>query len=357
VNYTKNKLTTIGSPKLEVISRTLASDGIKIDFNVGDNFQIVPTNNGPELIVTRFKSNSINSLEDLLEKLPEKTPEEIEEENIKTIESEEQIEELKEVREFKRKWQIKPGFWWLDTEKGLLPIEVVEELYFETRTSKKLLHILRTFIKNHTKMLKYKKLKRSYLLHSNPGMGKSALIRYFCKEALRVEGTCVIRVSGDVDFKQLQFIFSREYEKTIKCIVLIIEDFGKKDYTHNINLYNPTCLNFLDGNMELFRVPILMITTTNFAKELGHQLTNRPGRFNKIIKVLPPTDEEIYDLVEYHIGRPLNDDEKTAFTGKQFSPDYCLEVIIRSELEEVSMVEAADEIMKEREGIVDWENI
>lgn len=329
----------------EVIEQLPLAKGTKITLNRNENFQIMTGKYGPEIYITKMQNRSpvlnLNS-------------EDQEKEKLKELELQELDELRKEAREFERKWQIKTGFWYLHAEKGLLPLDQENELYFETQTSKKLLDILRTFIKNYNKILKYKKMKRSYLLHSDPGMGKSALIRYFCREALKNEGSSVIKVSGDIDFSLLQHIFLMQYAKDVKNIILVIEDFGKKDWTNNQNIYNPSCLNFLDGNIQLFRVPTLILTTTNFAKELGHQLTNRPGRFSQVIKVNPPSDEEVFELAESYIERSLSDDEKKAFSGKNFSPDYCLEVIIRSELEEKTMHEVALEIIKEREGIVDW---
>ena len=334
----------------EVIDRLPLSKGMKLTLNKNENYQIMQSSVGPELVVTKFetKTPAVSLLA---------ASEDEDQKQLRELEKEEKNEALKEVREFQRKWQIKPGLWWLHAEKGLLPLQEEKELYFETRTSKKLLQVLRTFIKNHTKMLKYKRMKRSYLLHSDPGMGKSALIRYFCREALQVEGTSIVKVSGDMDFSTLQHIFLMDYAKEVKYIILVIEDFGKRDWANNHNIYNPSCLNFLDGNIQLFRVPTLLLTTTNFAKELGNQLTNRPGRFSQIIKVQPPTDEEVFELAESYLGKPLTEEDKVAFAGKQFTPDYCLEVIIRAELEEVSMNVAAEEIVKERQGIVDWDKV
>jgi DNA replication protein DnaC len=331
--------------KFEVVEKIPLSKGTKLSLQPNENFQIMPTDQGPELLVTKIESKPINI---------ELTKEEKISQKVKEVEDQELEEAIKEAHEFKRKWQIKPGAWWLHIEKGFLQLQEEQELYFETKTSNKLLHLLRSFMSNNEKMLKYKKTKRSYLLHSDPGMGKSALIRHFCREALKTEGTSVIKVSGDIDFNILQRIFLMEYNTDVKYIILVIEDFGKKDWSYNQNLYNPSCLNFLDGNVQLFRVPTLILTTTNFAKELGNQLTSRPGRFNKIIKVVPPTDEEVFELAENYLNRQLTEDEKRAFSGKEFSPDYCLEAIIRSDLEEIPIASAIEEILEERQGIVDW---
>jgi len=330
----------------EVVDKHTLVKGMRLTLNKDESYQIIAAPEGPTLVVTRLETYSPTVVP--------RTKEEELEESLRMLEKSEQDEEYKELREFQKKWQVKPGQWLLDNEKGLLALEQEDELYFETRTSKKLLELLRGFEKNHKKMLKYGKMKRSYLLHSEPGMGKSALIRYFCREALKIEGTSIIKIGGDLDFKTLQHIFLMNYNPTTQYIILVIEDFGKKDWNHNQNIYNPSCLNFLDGNVQLFRVPTLIITTTNFAKELGNQLTSRPGRFNKIIKVEPPTDEEVFELAESYLGRSLEEHEKIAFTGKRLTPDYCLEAIIRSDVEDIKIEVAIEDIFKERQGIVDW---
>jgi len=331
----------------EVLDRVPLTKGTALNLNKDENYHFVTTSAGPELVVTKIQTK-VKSIE--------KTTEDLKKEKLKEIEESELDNLIRETREFEKKWQIRPGLWLLNPDKGLLPLQEEQELYFETKTSNKLLTLLRSFIKNNDKMMKYKKTKRAYLLHSDPGMGKSALIRYFCREAVKTEGTSVVKVDGEVNFNTLQHMFLMDYNEKTKYIVLVIEDFGKKDWVHNQNIFNPSCLNFLDGNVQLFRVPTLIITTTNFAKELGTQLTSRPGRFNKIIKVEPPTDEEVFELAESYLGRKLSQEEIEAFRGKNFSPDYCLEAIIRSELEEISISKAIEDIINERHGIVDWNN-
>jgi hypothetical protein len=257
-------------------------------------------------------------------------------------------------KEFKEKWQIRCGNHYLHASEGMLPNNLADEKYFETTTTKKILHYLENFYSKIDVLNKYKKNKRSYLLHSEPGMGKSALLRHLCRRALNIDGMAIITVPGGIDFGLLTHVFIRDYHSDVKMILLIIEDMGNRDYSNNQNFYNSTCLNFLDGQEGLFRVPTLIVATTNFAKELGHQFTNRPGRFNKIIKVQPPTDTEIFELIEGYSGNKLTDEVKQALSGREFTPDHCIEVILRSEIEGLSLPEAADEIKKEREGLINF---
>jgi hypothetical protein len=258
-------------------------------------------------------------------------------------------------REFKENWQIKAGAYWLHGSEGLKEKKYMPEVYFETVTSKKILSIFESFVSNVEVARKYKKLKRSYLIHSHPGYGKSAMVRHFCRKIQNLPGICVIQTDGGVDFNILTNMFNSDYRDDVKMIVLIIEDMGTKDHSRNLNVYNSSCLNFLDGASGLFRVPTMIFATTNYAKELGAQFTNRPGRFNRIIKADLPNDEEVFALVEAITEEKLSAADKEAFAGKKLTPDHCVEAIMRSKIEGMTMAVAVQEILHEREGVVDWD--
>jgi hypothetical protein len=268
---------------------------------------------------------------------------------------EQERKKMEEEHEFVEKFQIKVGQYLYDQERGLAALPPVDEKFYETQTSKYLSSLFRNFFdKSDSVLSKFKKNKRAYLLYSDPGMGKSALIRRFCKEACEKEGTAIIQAGGDVDFQKLTTMFLRPYAGDVKRIILVIEDFGKRDFANNTSIYNPSCLNFLDGVAGLFRVPTLILCTTNFIRQLGPQLTNRPGRFNKLIKVLPPSDEEVFNLIKELSGLDMSEEQKAAFRGKEMTPDHIIEALLRYELENLPLEEAAAEVLNEREGLTSW---
>ena len=260
-----------------------------------------------------------------------------------------------ELQEFKEKRQIRCGRHYLHQEHGMIAIPQSEEKFFETNTSIYLKKLFSNFFeKSDLLREKFKRNKRAYLLYSEPGMGKSALIRNFTEYVLQNEGTAVVQVDGDINFNMLTHIFLSPYAEDVKRIIVVIEDFGKKDSVQNSTVFNPSCLNFLDGTAGLFRVPTMILCTTNFAKQLGPQLTNRPGRFNKLIKVLPPSDEEVFQLVE-GIGKiKMTESQKVAFRGKGMTPDHVIEAIVRHELEEITLEQSVNEVLYEREGMTQW---
>jgi len=80
-------------------------------------------------------------------------------------------------------------------------------------------------------------------------------------------------------------------------------------------------MNQLDGLIE--NEYIVTIATTNDAKKIEEALKNRPGRFDRIIEIPKPSEEDRKKMFKYHIGDCILDDinldliaEKTAgYTG------------------------------------------
>lgn len=325
--------------KLKVISSTKVTDGMEVPVS-GQNFTFL----NDQLITYTIDYGELEEAK--VQEAPDEMKEFLKEQAKKKREAE---------FEFKEKYQIRCGIHFFDEEQGVKPIILEEEKFFETETSQYMNKLFNNFFeKSQDISSKFKKNKRAYLLHSDPGMGKSALIRHFCRQTLKQEGTAVIQVGGDVNFQKLTTIFLEPYAEGVKKLVIIIEDFGRRDYANNTSIYNPSCLNFLDGVSGLFKVPTLIICTTNFIEHLGPQLTNRPGRFNKIIRVMPPSDNEVFALIEEISGISLQQHQKEAFSGKNMTPDHVIEALIRHEIEGISLEDSAAEVMKEREGLTSW---
>lgn len=323
--------------KLKILSSKRVEDGIEVPV-AGTSFLF----HEDKIITYHIESDELPI------ELPPEDP-------LADILKEQEKKKLQEEIEFSQKFQIRVGQFLYDQEQGLSPMPVVDERFFETETSRTMSKLFSNFFAKSSDILgKYKKNKRAYLLYSDPGMGKSALIRHFCKQALQQEGTAVLQVGGDVDFQKMTTVFMKPYGEGVKRIVLVIEDFGKRDFANNTSIYNPSCLNFLDGVAGLFRVPTLILCTTNFIKQLGPQLTNRPGRFNRLIKVSPPSDDEVFSLIKELSGIELSAEQKKVLSGKEMTPDHVIEALLRHEFEETSLEEAVNSVLSERDGLTTW---
>ena len=269
-------------------------------------------------------------------------------------EDEEEIDD--DVKEFLNKWQITPGQWAIHSDHGRTELEDTEEMYFETESSKELEKNFQVFWDKQDILKKYKKTKRAYLLHSRPGTGKSALIRNFCRKNKDKDGLSVITVPGDTDYERLTWMFAMPYNKDVKSVVLVIEDLGSSEQLMNNFTHQPAFLNFLDGVNGLFKVPTLVVITTNFPDQLPEQIMDRPGRINKKIEVAMPSDDEVCKLVENIMDRKLTDAEKEAFIGQGLTPDHCVEAVVRSELESIPLSDSVRNIRQETQAVIEKPN-
>lgn len=249
------------------------------------------------------------------------------------------------------KYEVKPGFWRVTPEDGMQLLELPEETYFETDTSRKLLKFFNNF---RTKLHIYDryrlKKKRSILLGSIPGVGKSSLINYFLRSLKKESNVCVLKIdSSDVSWETMTQMFMKSKPDSAELVVLIIEDIGGTSLDNRLERVSSDMLNFLSGNSDVFKIPTLIVATTNFLNELSSTLTDRPDRFDRVEQVNPPKDEEVMILVESFIGRAMTEEEKKALLGKRFTPPYCIEAITRSEIDELTIEEAVAELVKQRE--------
>lgn len=248
-----------------------------------------------------------------------------------------------------------PGTWMLTNKNTLVKLELKEFSYFETDTYNK--------ISNHFKKFKEKidsvylkrgiLPKRSFLLGSEPGTGKSSLINKFLNEIKNEDGMCVIRIdSSNIDYDDVLTALTKSKQDKIKFLILIIEDIGGTTLHERSNRVDGSLLNMLDGNQDVFKVPVIVIATTNYLDLLDKTLTNRPGRFDFVYSVPPPKDEELIWLMEQFLGREMTESERKSVIGKQLNPSYGKEIIIRSEVYDISIEESAKEVIEQKERAI-----
>lgn len=119
--------------------------------------------------------------------------------------------------------------------------------------------------------------RRSYLLAGPPGGGKTRLIKNIIS-ILPVEFTVVIIDKsgiGSLHYMNTSFTYVKPLCVVIEDIDLIIDDNDRRQIL----------LNFLDGISS--RTEMLTIMTANKPSVLGHVFLRRPGRIDRIVKILP----------------------------------------------------------------------
>lgn len=247
-------------------------------------------------------------------------------------------------------YEIRPGVWRVTPEDGMQPLALQPEAYYETDTSRMMLRHLNAFLNKTSVYKKYNMPpRRGILLGGEPGTGKSALLRHFCRSLREREKTCILRLdSSSIPYEQLTHMMLNSDTEKVEFLCLIIEDLGGTSLNERGSNVSTTMLNFLDGNKDVYRMPTLIVATTNYLDELQDTLTSRPGRFDVVEVVSPPAWSEVCFLVESCTQRSLTASERSALENTNFTPAYCIEAVIRSELYDISLEESIQQLLEQR---------
>lgn len=247
---------------------------------------------------------------------------------------------------------IKPGHW-LVQGRSMVPVIPAKTLYFETDTYTRLTSHMQAFL---SKVEVYRNLnltpKRSILLGSDPGVGKTSLINHFCNEVQeKYPGeVAILRIaSEDSNWHLLQnaYTHSPDLDK-VKLSILIIEDIGGTALSERADNVDASLLNFLDGNSTFGNVPTLIIGTTNYLNDLSNTLTDRPGRFDVVLHVSPPGKVETRQIAESILNRPLTPVEEVELTSNEFTPAYIKECVVRHLIYDITLEQAVQDLKAQR---------
>lgn len=255
--------------------------------------------------------------------------------------------------------EIEPGtFVLVETPMGLQ----LEKLEFKKRnlleTVTNTSRILGEAKKFFTRLDVYEKLqrpkKRGVLLYSNPGMGKTSAIEKVCLDLIAEDAGTVVVVwpTSEIDADDIVKLLSvrSEYKKECTRMVLIIEDIGggEREMHRSNGGVDSGLLNLLDGVGVVFKLPTFIIATTNHPESLLSSLADRPGRFDLMLKLQPPSHNEKISLMEFISKRQLTDEEKQCLGSKgteNFSVAHLEEIAVRAELDDKTYLQVVKEIV------------
>ncbi len=261
--------------------------------------------------------------------------------------------------EEEKKIPIKPGFHTLiETNSGIQTsrIEFRKRSLLEDVTStKSIINEAKLFF---SKLSVYERLnrpkKRGVLLYSAPGLGKSSSIEKFCVDFAEEDPGTVVLVwpTSEIEAESIVHFFTHRAEYTPECtrVILIIEDIGGREpgeYRGSQGV-NAGLLNLLDGIGLTFKLPTFIVATTNHPESLLQALADRPGRFDRLIKLEPPTHDEKIRLLSFISKRELTDEEKESI-GKRGTEDFSVahleEIAVRSLLHDKTYPEVIQEMI------------
>jgi len=265
--------------------------------------------------------------------------------------------------EDEKKIIIKPGVYELSETPSGVEAKKIElrtyDLLEEVDNTSTIINEAKVFF---SKLDIYEKLKRpkkrGVLLYSSPGMGKTSAISKFCRDFIVEDpGTVVINwPTAEIEAKRVSKFLSvyTEYDPTCTRLILIIEDIGGEEYENagRPNQVDSGMLNLLDGVNVTFRLPTFIVATTNHPENLLGALADRPGRFDLMLELEPPTLKEKIKLLEFIAKRACTEEEKKSLDSqgaKKFSIAHLEEVVIRSLLHNKSIPIVVEELIDHAE--------
>jgi SpoVK/Ycf46/Vps4 family AAA+-type ATPase len=123
--------------------------------------------------------------------------------------------------------------------------------------------------------------RRGYLLYGSAGTGKSTIVQQIMTDVVRRGDLVLLCNHPHVLNTALEELRKTEPERNVVCIFedidAIVSKFGED-----------IILSILDGANMINHV--LNIATTNYPEKLDKRLVSRPRRFDRVIKILPPSD-------------------------------------------------------------------
>lgn len=200
---------------------------------------------------------------------------------------------------------------------------------------------------------------RKILLFSDPGCGKTATITAYCHSAIKEDPGTVVLVwpTSSVDSDDMLTFLTKDAEYTKDCtrVILVMEDIGggEREGSGSARAVDSALLDILDGIGVTFRLPTLMIATTNYPQNLLSALADRPGRFDLMMKLNPPSAEERVKIVEFISKRELSDQDKKDIRSDKisdFSIAHLKEVIIRARLHKKTIGETIKELIQHKKN-------
>ena len=264
-------------------------------------------------------------------------------------------------KEEKRK--VKPGIWSMKNTNFGIHLVATElgkkRLLLDAVNATAILEEANTFFsKLHVYEALGRQKKRGVLIYSAPGLGKSSTISHFCNEAIKQDPGTVVMVwpTSKIDSDDvLDFLATgSQYTKRCTKLILILEDIGGGEREGGMRQVDAGLLNLLDGVSDVFKLPTFIIATTNHPENLLASLADRPGRFDLLLELTPPSGTERVKLLEFIAKRPLTDDEAALFLSKKcdgLSIAHLDEIVVRSLLHDKTLEETLNEILNHRKSV------
>ena len=267
-----------------------------------------------------------------------------------------QMEYIDEDKE-KEPYDVEAGIWSIASYGGVLKLE-------KTEFSKE--NILESFVSTKqitdkidcffNKLHIYAKYgitipKRGVLLYGPPGSGKTSGLKIIANTYNSAGKTAIILWPTDkIDPHDVkEFIKSFRY-KNVDKFILIAEDLGGVEIDEvKVKSYS-SLLALLDNQEQAFKVPTIILATTNHPEVFLGNITNRPGRFSDKVEVGYPNTAARKELIKFFLKERATDDVLEEVSKKkytEFTPAHIQEIALRADLYDLTIVDSMKQINEE----------
>lgn len=255
-------------------------------------------------------------------------------------------------------YKVKPGIWTIKKGGGRLVLQETEfnnDQILETFAKTAQLTELIDKFKNRLHVYAKRKIdvpKRVYLLYGPAGTGKSEALKLISLKYAKEGSTAIIFWKTDVidPYEVKEFVKTFDY-KGVKFLIVIAEDIGGVEVDQVRIKSESSLLSLLDNQEKAFRIPTLIIPTTNYPENLLENIANRPKRVDRKIKFDYPTPKERQQLLKFYDTDNVATEEILEQIAQKkynsFTPAHISEIFLRSDLEDISIKESIDSIQEE----------
>lgn len=139
--------------------------------------------------------------------------------------------------------------------------------------------------------------RRGYLLYGSQGTGKSSIVWQVAQDVIKRDGVVFVCQNPEFFSKGLTVFRQVESERPIVCVF--------EDIDAIIHKYGETeILQLLDGDNQVDRV--INIATTNYPELLDKRIVSRPRRFDRLYKILIPSDSVRIQFLKRKLPKTAN---------------------------------------------------